>query len=358
MEIFPGGNRPYYYQALGEKTGTFIRVGATSRVADPAMIHELRIQSSNRAFDSMQNYDIEVTDERTRSICEGLSSINGTVVTEDTLRNTDVIRTFGGCDVATNAYALLSEDSPFRFTEVRCAVFEGVHDFDFADRADFPCPIYKQIDSAYQFVKRNLRLTGKVRGLYREDRYEIPPVAVREAIVNAVQHRSYVDSSKPIYVALYDDRLEVTSPGGILPSLNVDLMCQGRSAHRNPSISHIFRAASISEGWGNGMRSIFESCSDYGLREPLVENSGIDVRVTIFRPNYSGDPAPRDSQNDLRIRIMEIMECNPGATMSDICMDTGLTQRTVERIISNLKRDGAIGRTGSSRNGQWVVFNK
>ena len=357
MEVFPGGNRPYYYLDLGEKMRTFIRVGATSRIADPAMIHELHLQGSNRAFDSMQNFDTEVTEERTQSICEGLSSIRGATVTEDALRNADIIRTVGGCDIATNAYALLTEDSPFKFTEVRCAVFEGDYEVDFADRADFSCPIYKQIEDAYQFVKRNLRLSGKVKGLYREDRCEIPPIAVREAIVNAVQHRSYVDSSKPIYVALYDDRLEITSPGGIPSSLNVDLICQGRSAHRNPSISRIFRAASISEGWGNGMRSIFESCRDYGLEEPLVENSGIDVRVTLFRPNYIGK-AHFDSPYDLRIRIMDILQSNPGATLADISAKTDVPQRTVERIISDLKRKGAIDRTGSTRNGQWVVLKR
>lgn len=358
MEVFPGSGRPYHIRDLGEDKGTFIRAGATSRTADPLMIHDLRLQGSNQAFDSMQNFDTEVTEERTRSICSGLSGMMGATVTESTLRNAGIIRTVGGHDIATNAYALLSDDSPFRFTEVRCAVFEGDGETDFADRADYPCPIYRQIDEAYGFVRRNLRLSGKVRGLYREDRCEIPLVAVREAIVNAVQHRSYVDSSRPVYVALYDDRLEVTSPGGLPSSLSVDLMRQGRSAHRNPSISMAFRAASISEGWGNSVRSIFGSCREYGLDDPVIEDGGIDVRVTIYRPGHIGKDAGSEIRDGMRSRILDALESNPESTVGDVSASTGIPRRTVERMISDMRRDGIIGRTGSSRSGRWIVVGR
>ena len=167
------------------------------------------------SFDTQWNREIEVNTEHTNKICEGLSSMKEVQVTKSMLRNMDIIRTIHGQDVATNAYAPLCDDSPFRYCEVRCAVFRWEYGDVFLDRADFNCPIYRQINEACDFVKRHLRLQDRVRGLYREDRYEIPLIAVREAIVNAVQHRSYVDRYKPIFVALYDDRLEVRSPGGI-----------------------------------------------------------------------------------------------------------------------------------------------
>lgn len=355
MEVFPGNARPYYLESLGIREGTFIRVGATSRVADESMIRELSLQGSNTPFDRLENYEIEVTEERTRNMCAALSVLNGSEVTESILRNAGVIRTSHGRDVATNAYALMCEDSPFRFCEVRCAVFGGEYETDFLDRADYRCPIHSQIGEAYSFTKRNLRLQGKVRGLYREDRCEIPPVAVREAIVNAIQHRSYVDSNRPIYVALRPDRLEVRSPGGIPSALDVDLIRQGRSAQRNPAISMVFRAASISEGWGNGIKSIFQLCSEYGLPEPMLENTGIDFTVTIFRPGYDDSVADSVSTVDVRRRILTVIEHDPGITVSDLSVSMDVPQRTVEREISSLKREGLIIRTGSARKGQWVV---
>lgn len=355
LEVFPGNNGPYYLKSLGEREGTFIRIGGTSRIADESMIHELTLQSSNTTFDVLENHEIELTEERTRRICEGLSSLNGSSVTESTLRNAGLIRSSHGRDIVTNAYALMCDDSPFRYCEVRCAVFGGEVETDFLDRADFGCPIYNQIGEAYSFVKRNLRLQGRVRGLYREDRCEIPLVAVREAIVNAIQHRSYVDSNKPIYVALYEDRLEIRSPGGIPSSLSVDLIKQGRSYQRNPAISMLFRAAAISEGWGNGVKSIIRTCREYDLPEPLIENSGIDFTITIFRPGFEGSPLQSIPQSDLRRRILSAIESDPGITAFGLSTLLDVPQRTVEREISSLKREGVILRTGSSRNGQWVV---
>ncbi|MGN0099159.1 MAG: RNA-binding domain-containing protein [Candidatus Methanomethylophilaceae archaeon] len=355
LEVFPGNNGPYHIKSLGEKEGTFIRVGGTSRIADESMIHELMLHSSNTTFDVLENHDIEVTEERTRRICEGLSSLNGSLVTESILRNAGLICSSHGRDIATNAYALMCDDSPFRFCEVRCAVFGGEVETDFMDRADFSCPIYKQIGDAYSFVKRNLRLQSKVRGLYREDKCEIPPVAVREAIVNAIQHRSYVDLNKPIYVALYEDRLEIRSPGGIPSSLSLDLIKQGHSYQRNPVISMVFRAAAISEGWGNGVKSIMRTCREYDLPEPLIENSGIDFTITIFRPGFEGSAISSIPQGDVRRRILSAIEVDPGITASGLSDLLDVPQRTVEREISSLKREGIILRAGSTRNGQWVV---
>lgn len=355
LEVFPGNNGPYHLKSLGVKEGTFIRVGGTSHLADESMVHELTLHSSNTSFDVLENHEIEVTEERTNRICEGLSSMNGSQVTESILRNAGVIRSINGHDVATNAYALMCDESPFRYCEVRCAVFGGEVETDFLDRADFSCPIYRQIDEAFSFVKRNLRLQSKVRGLYREDRCEIPPIAVREAIVNAVQHRSYADSNKPIYIALYTDRLVVRSPGGIPSSLSVDLIKQGRSYQRNPAISMAFRAATISEGWGNGVKSIIRTCREYDLPEPQMENSGIDFTVTIFRPGFGGISIPSSQSDDIRRNILSSIESDPGITVSDLSNLLGIPQRTVEREISSLKREGTIHRTGSSRNGQWVV---
>jgi len=356
IEVFPGSNKPYYIKDLGVENGTFIRVGATTRQASEDMIHDLRLQGSRLSFDTIRNMDVELTDERTDGICRSLSGINGVGITENTLLNSGIIRTVDGHTFPTNAYALLSDQSPFFFTEVRCAVFSGRDGVDFIDSADYPCPIHLQIENAFKFIKRNLKLSGKVDGLLRRERYDLPLEAVRESIVNAVQHRSYVESNKPIYVALYEDRLEITSPGGLPSPLNVDMMRQGRSSHRNPSISKIFRAARISEGWGNGVKTIFSMCKEYGLREPMIENSGIDVRVTLFREVADRLESMMDQpMGDARSIVLSMLESDPGMTVKGVSSSSGLSVRAVERTISDLKREGVLIRTGTTRNGQWLV---
>ena len=77
---------------------------------------------------------------------------------------------------------------------------------------EYSGPIYEQIDFAYKFVLRNIRLNASFESLERKETYEIPVYAIRELIVNSIAHRSYIDRNS-IKVAIFDDRLEVTSPG-------------------------------------------------------------------------------------------------------------------------------------------------
>ena len=84
----------------------------------------------------------------------------------------------------------------------------------FLDKREFTGPIYTQIEEAVDFVLRNIRLGATIDGLIRKEKYELPPEAIREMIVNAHCHRNLLDESC-IQVAVYDDRLEVTSPAGL-----------------------------------------------------------------------------------------------------------------------------------------------
>lgn len=86
-----------------------------------------------------------------------------------------------------------------------------------------------------------------------------------------------------------------------------------------------------------------------------MENSGIDFTVTIYRPGFGGMSVPSSQSDDIRRNILSSIESDPGITVSDLSNLLGIPQRTVEREISSLKREGTIHRTGSSRNGRWLV---
>jgi len=356
-DIYPGNNRPYYVRDLGIENGTFIRIGATTRLADPYSLDELRIQGQRRTFDTLQNSEIGVSEENTKSVCDNLSALNGRPIDRNMIYNSGAILRVNGEDIATNAYALLCDKSPFLFTEFRCAMFAGSNETEFIDRADYRCPITSQIKNAYQFVQRNIRFGGKVEGLVRNDDYELPMNAIREIIVNAVQHRSYVNPNNPIYLAIYNDRIEVTSPGGLPASLDMEMMRQGRAFHRNPVISKLLRTAGVSEGWGNGIKTIISECKRYGLPAPIFENSGIDFRVTVYR-RTSGTidiEASLTHRTDSRHEILRMIQLNPGFTTKDLSECTNIPIRTVERMISSLKSEGILIRSGSARKGQWIL---
>ena len=95
----------------------------------------------------------------------------------------------------------------------------------------------------------------------------------------------------------------------------------------------VFRAATISEGWGDSVRSIIRTCREYDFPEPQMENSGIDFNVTIYRPGFGGMSVPSSQSGDIRRNILSSIESDPGITVSDLSSLLGIPQRTVERYI-------------------------
>lgn len=115
---------------------------------------------------------------------------------------------------------------------VQCGVFKGTNRAVFVDRKEYSGPIYEQIDEAYQFVLRNIRMGAEFDGLLRRDVYELPVDSIRELIANAVVHRSYLEPSR-VQVALYDDRLEITFPGMLIGGFTIENLKAGCCQARN-----------------------------------------------------------------------------------------------------------------------------
>ena len=123
---------------------------------------------------------------------------------------------------------------------------------------------------------------AEINGEYRKDVYELPISAIREAIENAVLHRSYIDRSC-IQICIFDDRIEVISPGALYAGLDIETIKSGKSACRNEAIAEAFHYMHIVEAWGTGIPRIINRCKEYGLPEPLFEEFGNGFKVTLFR---------------------------------------------------------------------------
>ena len=119
-------------------------------------------------------------------------------------------------------------------------------------------------------------------GVYRQDIYEIPPDAIRELIINAMVHRSYLDHGT-IQVAVYDNRLEITSPGKLPMGQTLERMKEGYSKIRNEALAHAFSYMNLIEHWGSGIPRIIEKVKAAGLREPEFIGGEVDLRINIYR---------------------------------------------------------------------------
>ena len=181
----------------------------------------------------------------------------------------------------THAFDLLT-DNTNKAAKIQCALFKGKTRDIFIDRKEFAGPIYEQIDEAYHFVLRHINMGAQIDGEYRKDVYELPISAVRESIANAVLHRSYQDRSC-VQVCIYDDRMEVSSPGMLYGGLDIETAKTGKSTCRNEAIAEAFHYMHIVEAWGTGIPRIINRCNEYGLLAPVFEEFGDGFKVTLFR---------------------------------------------------------------------------
>ena len=152
----------------------------------------------------------------------------------------------------------------FQFAKIQCALFKGITRDVFIDKKEYTGSIYEQVEAAYQFVLRHINRSSEIESLIRIDKYELPTSAIREIIINAQVHRNYMDNSC-VQIAIYDDRLEVTSPGTLYGGLTLEEILNGRSKIRNKVIAEIFNKMDLIEQWGTGIQRIINRAKEYDL---------------------------------------------------------------------------------------------
>ena len=208
---------------------------------------------------------------------------------------------------------------------------------------------------------------AEFNGIQRRDVYELPIDSIRELNANAVVHRSYLEPAK-VQVALYDDRLEITSPGMLIGGFSIEDLKSGCCQARNRGIVSAFTYMKIIEQWGSGIPRLLENCKSSGLREPELLEIGGSFRVNMFRNtelslNNSGEVRKKDGINETvrdnfgesAAKVAGLMCEKPESTLDEIAEAIGVTRRTVEKQVKKLKEAGIVVRVGSNKSGVWKV---
>ena len=375
VSVEAGKNRPYYLKSKGKEDGTYIRVSGTSRQAYPEKIKELEMEGARISWDELTCVGYPVTEEDIDKLCGDIerfrekAGMASRKVKKEQLINWKVLKQSEDQLLATNAYALLTSDY-FPFAKTQCAVFKGTDRTVFLDKREFDGPLYEQIEKAVDFVLRNIRLGAVIDGLVRKEKYELPPEAIREMIINAHCHRNFLDESC-IQVAIYDDRLEVTSPGGLYNGLTYEELMSGHSRIRNKGIANVFSQMGLVESWGSGIRRIINAAKSYELAEPVFQEFDSMFRVELFRNSMHYETmniANGDNNGDIRGDnaggkedisniVIELMKETPSITAIKLSEKTNVSTRQISRVVKALRESGRIVRVGSTRSGYWKIID-
>lgn len=254
---------------------------------------ELEIEGQNLSYDKMQCIGKEYDEKKALYLCKEMKRIAlEACKTEDEkaevkdmtlekLEDFGVLCKTGKKYTVTHAFDLMT-DNKNRNAKVQCALFKGITRDIFIDQKEFNGPIYEQVDDAYHFILRHINLGAEINGVYRSEEYELPTKAIREMVANAVLYRSYLDEAC-VQVCIFDDRLEVLSLGMLYGGLDIETAKMGKSRCRNAAIAEAFHYMYIVEAWGTGIPRLYNRCAEYGLQEPLFQEFGDGIKVTMFR---------------------------------------------------------------------------
>lgn len=387
VEISEGRQRPYYIKSLGRDGGVYVRVAGTTRPADEYMIKELMLEGSNRCFDQILCTGCNVTDEDIDFLCQSLKeqAIKNAYNEEQKASTKNVGRqqlcSWGvlierdGKYYPSNAYAILTGCDALHVA-TQCGVFKGITKEIFVDRREYTGPIWEQIDQAYQFVLRNIHMGATFEGIYRQDVYEIPPDAIRELIINAAVHRSYLDHGNT-QIAIYDNRLEITSPGKLPMGQTLERMKEGYSQIRNEALACAFSYMNLIEHWGSGIPRIIGKVKTAGLQEPEFIGGEVDLRINIYRGQVIGNNHFQQSvsggENAVKMPVnrrenADIMPINEkeklihkfalengSITTTQATELLGIKQRRAREILVKMVAEKWLKKKGASRSTVYVI---
>jgi ATP-dependent DNA helicase RecG len=381
LVVKSGRSTPYYYISDGIKRA-YIRIGNESIPAPDHILNELILKGSNRTFDSI------ATEYRKDNY--SFTLLEATYLQKARLRfePTDYL-SFGLVNETgflTRAGSLLTDQHIVYNSRLFCTRWNGLEKgsiFDDAlDDKEYEGNLVYLLNSGCDFVKNNTKVRFVKEAAERIDKPDYAQRAVTEALVNALIHRDYLIMGSEIHIDIYDDRLEITSPGGMYSGKMVQEQDIERlqSERRNPVVADLFHRMKYMERRGSGLKKIVsetQKLPGYSKRfRPEFYSTVSSFTVVLKNANYAG--AQNDGQdidsvginvginvglnvglivglNETQQKIIDLMITNPNIKAQEIADVIGITKRRVESNVSQLKKSGLVEREGARKNGRWIV---
>lgn len=403
VRVMSGQETPYYY--IGDKQRlAFVRIGNESVVADRVQLKSLVMKGSGRTFDGLpSSYRFEdmafsklrsVHYKRLKRSFEDSEFTSWGIIDED--------------GKLTNAGVLLADESPMRQSRIFCTRWNGLDMTsglgEAIDDVELEGCVIGQLQDAVSFVRNNSRKKWWKEDDHREELPDYPERAVTEAIANAIIHRDYMQMGSEIHIDMYDDRLEVYSPGGMMDGSIIQELnpMNVPSKRRNPLLADFFNRLGLMERRGSGMKKIinaykqYEHLTDY--RSPEFTSNATEFHVTLWNSNYNfaecassaqkeeftkefiKDPEEftkefiKDSKEFVKDserytketkefvkasrQIYKLISQNPHINAAKIAESIGLSSRQVLKYMKRLQDLKKIARIGGRKAGEWKIIDE
>jgi len=353
IEVSSGMNKPYYVKSEGLEKGTYIRLGRTSQRADADMIEELKWYSHGQSFDTMPVYHAKedaLDMQRFQSFLKVKRGKENIFVTKEQLFSYHLLAEEHAKKYPTVTGLLLFGFKPQSFFSeafIICSHFKGVSGREAIATVDCTGTLFEQFETAMEFLESRLHRAFTIKRNKREEELEIPRVALREILLNAIVHRNY-HIKAPIKIALYDNRLEVFSPGDFPGPLNSQNLLMGLTYIRNIAICKVFREAGYIEKLGSGFLTVFQSYEERLLEMPQVVEGDNFVKCILPRGVFRSPEKYLIGDAETQ-KIMQLLTTSQTITITDVMTILDLSRATAGRRIACLVKKNILKKVGSGK---------
>jgi ATP-dependent DNA helicase RecG len=339
IKIWPGDQTPYYLKSLGNPAGVFIRVGSSTRPANDQTIEDLNRERKRIGFDEESSGHPLSTFSKER-----LHHFFGKDISTRRLLAEKIIKDVPdkGNPTATNGGILMFSDAPENIIPEAMIIisrFAGIEGRHIIQTIELTGPIPLLADSAFALLLQWLERDLKLKKMQLKGTPPIPAEALREGIINALIHRKY-SIPGAIKIALYDDRLEIFSPGAFPGLISISNLGDGTTFLRNLVVARIARKMRLMEKLGSGIRLIFDSCRKYEIRQPEYNESGDFVKLTFYF-----ERVPKTSELPEGI-ILDMARAAEMIRPSEISSEYNVSRNTISRRLDGLVKKKKLVRYG------------
>lgn len=363
LNVKPGHYTPYYYIGDGQRIA-FVRVGDESVPTTAEHMVRLVLKGSNKTYDSLVT-DYKQEDNTFIILANEFSKRTEQDWDKKFLLSFGLVTSNG---YLTNAGALFADDCPLWQSRLYCTRWDGKDKSDAINDAEFTGNVIMLLREAMNFVKSNTRRGWEKLPNGRKNKPEYAERAVLEAMVNHFIHRDYTVMGGEVHLDIYDDRLTVTSPGGMYNGMliqNLDI-ANVSSERRNPVLANVMAQLDYMEKRGSGLTRICnETKALDGYKDelkPVFESSHAQFQTIIYASvnilnvgDNVGDMS-ETKLNERQYRIINLIRQTPSITAKQMSEILSVSSRTVERDIAILKKYKKLTRDGDDNDGVWVVL--
>ena len=361
LNVDSGAAPPYFYSSDGNKIA-YVRLGNESVQAPSNMMTELILKGSRRSFDALES-EFEFSKEGFTYFSAAYRHQTGLdlELPKDfksfglMLENGNL--TYAGAMVADHSLVYQSRIFCTRWNGLtKGSVFE-----DATDDKELSGNVLTLLENAKNFIQNNSKVKWRKTGHGRIDMPDYPQTAVHEAVVNAIIHRDYAIRGSEIHIDIYDDRLEIVSPGGMMDGFRIQGLDIGdvASIRRNPVLCDLFHRLKFMERRGSGLKKIRDAYTQE--LAPEFRSTPQVFIVTLKNNNYPNFVTDKTKNVGDKIekryqRIIELVKQDGTITASGLAAEIKVSERTILRDLMALRNFGRIDRNGADSTGNWVVI--